>query len=353
MSTEGQLEENLDNLAPFRSGGVIPAHPLALLRDRTLDERSQRALTRYYVDSGSAGIAVGVHTTQFSIREHGLYETVLSLAAEEARNWAPRPFTLIAGVTGPTHQACSEAETARRLGYDAILLNTAWWRGHSHDEIIAHCREVAAISPLVGFALLPRAGGMHLDHSFWMEFLQIPEVVGIKIATFDRYRTLEIVRALVDAGRETDVRLYTGNDDQIITDLLSRFVLPRDGNQVEVRFIGGLLGHWSVWTHAAVNLFERIRGADETERENLLALDAPTIDANSAIYDAPSDLAGCIPGCLEILHRQGLVQGTWCLDPDLQLSPGQGLDIERVLRTYPHLADDAFVAANLSRWLDS
>lgn len=343
----------MDNLAPFRAGGVIPAHPLALTEDRTLDERSQRALTRYYVDAGSAGIAVGVHTTQFAVREHGLLEPVLALAAEEARTWAPRPLTLICGVVGRTENAVAEAQLGQSLGYDAALLNLAWWKGQPYSAILQHCREIAAIMPVIGFALLPRVGGMHLDYAFWREFMEIQGIIGVKIATFDRYRTLEIVRALVDAGQETELKLYTGNDDQIITDLLSRFVLPRDGEQVEVRFTGGLLGHWSVWTQAAVALMSRIPSAGMSERDDLLRLDAPTIDANSAIYDAPHDLAGSIPGCLDVLRRQGLVKGVWCLDPDMTLSPGQEAEIDRILNAYPHLSDDAFVASHLSRWLNT
>lgn len=340
-------------LGVFRSGTVIPAHVLALTADLRIDERRQRALTRYYLDAGVGGLAVGVHTTQFAIRAHGMYRDVLGLAAETARDWTDRPLALVAGVTGGTEQAVGEAQTASELGYTAALLNVAAWRDRPEAETLAHVREVAEVMPIVGFALLPEVGGFHLSRDFWAEFAAIPQVVGIKMAPFNRYRTIDIVRGVVDARAEERITLYTGNDDHIVADLLQPFAVPRDGETVTLRVRGGLLGHWSVWTRRAVELFERIRavpdGADIPAE--LLALDTAVTDVNAAIYDARNDFAGCIPGCHEVLRRQGLFEGTWCLDPAETLSPGQLELIDRAYRDYPDLNDDAFVAAGLERWL--
>ncbi|WP_166866854.1 dihydrodipicolinate synthase family protein [Salinibacterium sp. ZJ70] len=340
-------------LGVFRSGTVIPAHVLSLTEDLRIDERRQRALTRYYLDAGVGGLAVGVHTTQFAIRAAGLYGDVLSLAAETAHDWTDRPIALVAGVTGDTRQAAAEAQAAAGLGYTAALLNVAAWRERPEAETLAHVREIAEIMPIVGFALLPEVGGFHLSRDFWAEFASIPQVVGIKMAPFNRYRTIDIVRGVVDARAEERITLYTGNDDHIVADLLQPFAVPRDGETVTVRVRGGLLGHWSVWTKRAVEQFERLRalpdGADIPA--DLLALDTAVTDANAAVYDARNDFAGCIPGCHEVLRRQGLFAGTWCLDPNEQLSPGQLDLIDRAYRDYPELNDDEFVAAGLERWL--
>ncbi|MBN9240980.1 MAG: dihydrodipicolinate synthase family protein [Micrococcales bacterium 70-64] len=339
-------------LEVLRSGTVIPAHPLALTADRRLDPVRQRALSRYYLDAGAGGLAVGVHTTQFAIRQHGLFEPVLEIAAQAAREWTDRPVALVAGVVGDTPQALQEARTARTLGYDAVILNVAGWKGRDEREILEHCRAVAGVMPLIGFALLPEVGGFHLSYEFWREFATIPEVVAIKMAPFNRYRTLDIVRAVVDARAEERIALYTGNDDHIVLDLLQPFAIPRDGEVVTVHVRGGLLGHWSVWTSAAVAQFDQLRAAQGRDvPAALLALDSRVTDCNEAIYDAINDFAGCIPGCLEVLRRQGLVEGTWCLDPAETLSPGQLEEIERVYRSHPDLHDDEFVTAGLSAWL--
>ena len=342
-------------MALLRRGTVLPAHPLALTADRQLDRTRQRALTRYYLDAGAGGVAVGVHTTQFAIRDVGLYAPVLELAAQTVADWADGPRLLVAGVTGPTAQALEEARTARALGYHAVLLNLARLRGASEAEILEHCRAVADEMPLIGFALLPAVGGFHLSYDFWRAFAGIDNAVAIKMAPFDRYRTLDIVRAVGDAGAEGRITLYTGNDDHIVLDLLQPFVL-RDadgGGERRLRIRGGLLGHWSVWTRPAVQMLARLHalpdGADVPE--DLLALDSIVTDCNGAIYDALNDLKGCIPGCLEVLRRQGLLEGTWCLDPAETLSPGQADQIDRVHRQYPEMHDDAFVRANLHRWL--
>lgn len=337
----------------LRAGTAIPAHPLALTPERRLDERRQRALARYYIDAGSGGLAVGVHTTQFEIRDAGLYEPVLSLAIETARNWTDRPLVMIAGVVGPTEQAIREARTAVGLGYHAGLLSLAALKGRSEDDIIEHCRRVADEIPLVGFYLQPAVGGLPLDAGFWRRFCEIDNVVAIKAAPFNRYRTIDVMRGLVEAGAEERITLYTGNDDHIVLDLAVPFAIMRDGAPVTVRFRGGLLGHWSVWTRSAVVLLDRIKAAVSAGAipDDLLALDARVTDCNAAFFDVANDFHGCIAGCHEVLRRQGLLEGIWCLNPDERLGPGQKEAIDRVLDVHADLSDDAFVAANLARWL--
>ena len=337
-------------LGALREGAVIPAHPLALDARRTLDVRRQRALSRYYVDAGASGLAVGVHTTQFAIREAGLYEPVLQCAAEVAGE-VGRP--LIAGLVGGTEQALREADVARGLGYHAGLLSLAALKGVSEDELIAHCARVAQEIPLVGFYLQPAVGGVVLSADFWRRFAAIDNVVAIKIAPFNRYRTLDVIRGVVEAGAERRITLLTGNDDHIVLDLLCPYRFRRGGEEVTVRITGGLLGHWCVWTKRAVELVARVRRAtvEQAIDPALLALDAAVTDCNAAFFDAANDFAGCIAGCHEVLRRQGLLEGTWCRDAGEGLSPGQAEEIDRVYDAYPELNDDAFVAANLDRWL--
>ena len=338
-----------ETLALLRRGCVIPAHPLALDAGRRLDPRRQRALTRYYLDAGAGGLAVGVHATQFAIREAGLYELVLRVAAEEARSWAKRPVLLVGGLSGKTQQAKQEAAIARAHGYHAGMLSLASMKGASTDELIAHCAAVAGEIPLVGFYLQPAVGGIALSADFWRRFCEIDNVIAIKIAPFSRYRTLDVARGLVAARAEDRVTLYTGNDDHIVLDLLSPFAVKRGGEEVRVRIKGGLLGHWSVWTKYAVELLGRLQEAKPSEE--LLALDSKVTDANSAFFDVAHDFAGCIAGCHEVLRRQGLLEGIWCLDPKEGLSPGQAGEIDRVYADYPEMNDDAFVRANLQKWL--
>ena len=345
------------SLALLKRGTVIPAHLLALDAERRLDERRQRALSRYYLDAGVGGLAVGVHSTQFAIRECGLYQPVLELAMHEALNWEPldgrRPLVMIAGLAGPTAQALAEADIARGLGYHAGLLSLAALRDASEDVLIDHCRAVAEAMPLVGFYLQPAVGGIHLPASFWRRFAAIDNVVAIKMAPFNRYRTLDVLRGVVEAGAEERVTLYTGNDDHIVLDLLTPFTFRRDGHDVTVRIKGGLLGHWSVATRKAVDLLWRVHtaiahGSVPTE---LLALDARVTDCNAALFDVANDFRGCIAGCHEVLRRQGLLAGTWCLDPHEDLSAGQADELTRVHDAYPDLHDDAFIAEHLPRWL--
>lgn len=346
-----------ESLAVLRRGAVIPAHLLALDADRQLDRRRQRAMTRYYLDAGAGGVAVGVHSTQFAIRDVGLYEPVLELAMHTASHWEPlggrRPLCMVAGLAGRTEQAVREARIASGLGYHAGLLSLAALKGASEDELVAHCQAVADVMPLVGFYLQPAVGGIHLPMSFWQRFAAIDNVVAIKMAPFHRYRTLDVIRGVVAARAEQRVTLYTGNDDHIVLDLLAPFTFVRDGEPVTVRIRGGLLGHWSVWTHSAVQLLERIHAAVAAGQAplDLLALDSQVTDCNAALFDVAHDFHGCIAGCHEVLRRQGLLQGTWCLDPQEGLSEGQAAELTRVRRDYPHLADDAFVAQHRDRWL--
>lgn len=344
---------NSDIRKLIAEGTVLPAHPLALTAERQLDKTHQRALTRYYVDAGAGGLAVGVHTTQFAIRDVGLYRPVLELAAETAASWTKRPLAMVAGLAGPTSQATAEARTARDIGYHAGLLSLAAMKSASEDEIIAHCTAVAAEIPLVGFYLQPAVGGVILSSQFWQRFASIDNVIAIKIAPFNRYRTLDVLRGVAAAAALDRVALYTGNDDHILLDLTLPFDLRDKGITTRTYFKGGLLGHWSVWTASAIQLFERCKAARHKDSvpADLLALDARVTDCNSAFFDVANNFHGCIAGCHEVLRRHGLMQGLWCLDPNEGLSPGQKQEIDRVCREHADLSDDAFVAAHLNKWL--
>ncbi|HPA20515.1 MAG TPA: dihydrodipicolinate synthase family protein [Verrucomicrobiae bacterium] len=338
-------------------GQMIPAHPLALTAGRKLDERRQCALTRYYVASGAGGIAVGVHSTQFEIREpgHALLRPVLELAsktADEALANAPRTFAKIAGACGDTRAAVAEAELARSLGYHAVLLSLGALRDAPEEALVEHCRAVAATMPLIGFYLQPAVGGRILPYRFWRRFSEIENVVAIKIAPFNRYQTLDVVRAVAESGRK-DVALYTGNDDSIVADLVTPFAFDTPGGRAEMRIAGGLLGHWAVWARKAVELLDEIKAkrGNNTVDLALLARGVEITDCNAAFFDAANRFAGCIPGIHEVLRGQGLLAGTWCLNPHEVLSPGQADEIARVHRAYPHLNDDDFVAANVDRWM--
>jgi hypothetical protein len=346
-----QIESEVRRL--IAEGTVIPAHPLALHADRTLDPLHQRALTRYYIDAGAGGLAVGVHTTQFAIRDVGLYQPVLELAAESAVGWTKRPLALVAGLAGPTRQAVAEAQTALGIGYHAGLLSLAAMKSAGEDEIIGHCETVAREIPLVGFYLQPAVGGVVLSADFWRRFALIDNVIAIKIAPFNRYRTLDVLRGVAAAGALDRVALYTGNDDHILLDLTLPFDLRDNGVTTRAHFRGGLLGHWSVWTASAIRQFEMCRAArgKPTLPADLLALDARVTDCNSAFFDVAHDFHGCIAGCHEVLRRQGLLEGIWCLDPAEGLSPGQIHEIDRVCNEHADLSDDGFVTANLDRWL--
>jgi dihydrodipicolinate synthase/N-acetylneuraminate lyase len=352
-----------DRVSQLRSallrGLVIPAHPLALTEARRLDERRQIALTRYYCDAGAGGIAVGVHTTQFAIRDPGiqLLRPVLELAHRTVHEWcSPSCPITIAGVCGETAQAISEAELAASLDYDAALLSLAALRDRDNAYVLDHCRRVAEIIPVMGFYLQPAVGGRVLDRAFWRAFLDIDRVVAIKVAPFDRYRTMDVVAALAESGRR-DVALYTGNDDAIVADLVTPFP---GANGDTLHFAGGLLGQWAVWTKSAVDLLHRCHTMTRCERTaetrnevlQLLALGAELTEVNAALFDPSHQFAGCIAGIHGVLRRQGLLAGRWCLDPHEDLSPGQMEEIDRVLARYAHLSGDWFVRENLDRWLD-
>ncbi len=330
----------------LREGLAIPAHPLALNANRKLDERRQRALTRYYLAAGAGGIAVGVHTTQFAIRDPkiGLLKPVLELAADAAGR---SDVVKIAGVCGKLNQALAEAKLAAELGYDAALLSLGDLRDEDVADLLKHARAVAAVIPIIGFYLQPSVGGRALSFDFWEQFVDIENVVAIKIAPFNRYQTLDVVRAVSQGGRANDIALYTGNDDNILVDLLTRF----DFGAGPIRIVGGLLGHWAVWTKSAVSYLATAKRQTDAVPGHLLTLAQQITDANAALFDPAHKFHGCIPGIHEILRRQGFLEGRWCLDPAEELSPGQMEEIDRVCRLYPHLQDDNFVREHIDEWL--
>lgn len=343
--------------AALRDGLVIPAHPLALTSDRQLDERRQRALTRYYLDSGAGGIAVAVHSTQFEIRDPsvGLFEPVLRLAAEEVERCAPdRPFLKVAGVCGPVEQAVKEAKTAAGYGYDIALVSMGGLPELTEDQHLDRIREIAGIMPVFGFYLQPSVGGRSFSFGFWRKLADIEGVVGIKMAPFNRYQTIDVVRAVCESPRREEIVLYTGNDDNIVADLLTVYRFPVQGRIVEKRIVGGLLGHWAVWTHKAVELLEAVKKVRQGSVVPVewLTRNVEITDSNAAFFDPSHGFHGCIPGIHEVLRRQGLLAGRWCLNPEEELSPGQMEEIDRVYRAYPHLNDDAFVASRLHKWLE-
>ncbi len=341
----------------LNAGTVIPAHPLALNTDRRLDEHRQRALTRYYIAAGAGGLAVGVHTTQFAIRDPsiGLFEHVLKLAAEEmdrADRTRTAPLIRIGGICGETAQAVREARLLKDLRYTAGLLSLAAVRNSDDVGLIAHCREVAAILPIFGFYLQPAVGGRVLSYRFWREFAEIENVVAIKIAPFNRYQTLDVVRAVAESGR--NIALYTGNDDNIVADLVTPYAFQIGGRLQERRIVGGLLGHWAVWTKRAVELLNECHSAARPGGpvpQRLLQRNVEVTDCNAAFFDVPNQFAGCIAGLHEVLRRQGLLESIWCLDPNEALSPGQREEIDRVYQAYPHLNDDDFVREGRDAWL--
>jgi len=347
-----QLSEALKDL--LMKGTVIPAHPLALNSDRKLDEKHQRALTRYYIDSGAGGIAVGVHTTQFEIRlpKYNLYERVLRIAAEEVKaSKIKRPFINVAGIVGPTDQAVNEAKIARSLNYDLGLLSNGGLPGYTEDQLIERVARVSEIIPVFGFYLQPAVGGRILSFDFWKKFAANQNVHAIKVAAFNRYQTLDVVRAVCQSERVDDIALYTGNDDNIVADLLTPYRFEHNGKVVVKKFVGGLLGHWAFWTKKAVELLEQLKEIDPKSMGTMLARGIEITDTNAAAFDPANHYHGCITGINEVLRRQGLLRTNLCLEDKEQLSPGQAEEIDRVYKAYPHLHDDAFVKENLKSWL--
>jgi dihydrodipicolinate synthase/N-acetylneuraminate lyase len=346
-----------DIIRLLHEGTVIPALPLVLDKNRRLDERRQRSLIRYYLDAGAGGVAVGVHTTQFEIRLPGfnLYKPVLDIAREEFDRFDARsaqPVIRIAGAIGMTSQAVAEAELALNSGFHAVLLSLAAFSNASNDIILEHCRAVAEVIPIVGFYLQPAVGGRKLDVDFWREFARIDNVIAIKIAPFNRYQTLDVVRGVAESGRAGQIALYTGNDDNILVDLLTEYQFELQNTTLKIRIVGGLLGHWAVWTRQAVRLLEKVRNGEfDTNTREALILANQITDCNAAFFDAANNFAGCITGIHEVLRRQGLLEGTWTLNEGEDLSPGQKKEIDRVYAAYPHLSDDEFVRRNTDRWL--
>lgn len=344
-------------LDALHKGAVIPALPLALKKTRKLDEKRQRALIRYYLDAGAGGVAVAVHTTQFAIRspEVNLFLPLLEIAREEFDRFykqSGKPVIRIAGAIGKTSQALKEAAAAHDNGFHAVLLSLAAFQDSSNKEILNHCKKIAEIIPLVGFYLQPAVGGRVLDVNFWREFARIPGVIAIKIAPFNRYYTLDVVRGVAESGRGDEIALYTGNDDNILVDLLSEYRISVGDHIIKKRIAGGLLGHWAVWTKAAVDLLESVHsGKFEKDIRSTLILANKITDCNAAFFDTANNFRGCITGLHEVLRRQGLFEGIWTIDRDEKLSPGQKAEIDRVYRAYPELNDDNFVTANIDRWM--
>jgi hypothetical protein len=335
-------------------GTVIPAHPLALDSNRKLDEKSQRALTRYYIEAGAGGVAVGVHTTQFEIRlpKYNLFEKVLSIASEEIeRANLKRPFIKVAGITGPTDQAVREAKIARSLNYDLGLLSNGGLPGYTEEQLIERVARVSEIIPVFGFYLQPAVGGRILSFEFWKKFAANQNVHAIKVAAFNRYQTLDVVRAVCQSDRVDEIALYTGNDDNIVADLLTPYRFESNGKVVEKKFVGGLLGHWAFWTKKAVDLLDQVKDMDPKSTGNMLARGIEITDSNAAVFDPMNEYHGCVSGINEVLRRQGLLKTNLCLEEKEHLSPGQAEEIDRVYRAYPHLHDDSFVKEHLGSWL--
>ncbi|MCK0147164.1 dihydrodipicolinate synthase family protein [Arenibacter sp. F26102] len=346
-----------DVLEALQKGVVIPALPLALNKERKLDERRQRALMRYYLDAGAGGVAVAVHSTQFEIREpeFDLFEPILRIAKEEFDAFTRKtgkPIIRIAGIIGKTKQALGEVESAMANGYHAALLSLGAFKDATNEEILEHCRAVAEKIPVIGFYLQPAVGGRKLDVDFWRAFANIENVVAIKMAPFNRYQTLDVVRGVAESDRPHEVTLYTGNDDNILIDLLSEYQIEVGGKVVKKRIVGGLLGHWAVWTKAAVKLLDGVqKGEYDNDVQKVITRSIQITDTNAAFFDPAHNFSGCIPGIHEVLRRQGLLEGLWTLNEDEALSPGQLEEIDRVYGAYPHLNDDKFVAENIDRWL--
>jgi len=347
-----KISKNINDV--LKKGVAIPANPTALTKELKLDERRQRALSRYYLDAGSGGLAIGVHTSQFEIREAGLYKPILELGKEEIDSFSKRnnkEIVRISGVLGKTKQATIEATISAELGYDAVLLSLAAFKNETNETIIQHCKAIAEIIPLIGFYLQPAVGGRVLDSNFWREFSKIENVVAIKMAPFNRYQTMDVIRGVAESGRADEIALYTGNDDNIIPDLLTEYEIPVGDKIIKKRIVGGLLGHWAVWTKTAVDYFNKVKEASAKDIPQLLTLGAKVTDANSAFFDVKNNFVGSIAGIHEVLRRQGFFEEIITISPKEKLSAGQIAEIERVYKSYPELNDDNFVAENIDKWL--
>lgn len=326
-------------------GAFIPAHPLALNSDLSIDEESQRGLTRYYISCGVDGIAIGVHTTQFEIRDpkYNYYETVLRIASEEIDNSEiDGSFIKVAGVCGPVSQAIQEAEIAKKHGYHLGLLSMGGLGSISEDDLIERTKAVAKVIPVFGFYLQPAVGGRILSYQFWEKFCEIENVCAIKVAPFNRYYTLDVVRAICNSTREKEIALYTGNDDNIVNDLITPYEFKVEERYVKKRIVGGLLGHYAVWTKKSVEIFNQIKEGirnDKLDYNEILKIGVDITDMNAALFDVNNNFKGSISGIHEVLRRQGLMKGIWCLNPKEKLSLGQNEEITRVINQYNHLID--------------
>ncbi|PTQ57355.1 MAG: 4-hydroxy-tetrahydrodipicolinate synthase [Candidatus Carbobacillus altaicus] len=340
--------------ARLLDGLVIPAHPLLLTEGRALDERRQRALARYYLAAGAGGLAVGVHTTQFALHDDPeMYARVLTIAKEVVARERPEAL-LIAGVSGSLAQAVREAELARRLGYDLALVIPNGVPNCDPERHLMRLKAVGEVIPLFGFYLQPAVGGCSFGFDYWREVAAIPNVYAIKVAAFNRYFTLDVVRAVGLSERYREIALYTGNDDNIIVDLLTPYPVKRETETVVLHFVGGLLGQWAVWTKTAVRMLDKIKKARSSGQIPLgwLKRNAELTEINGALFDVHHAFRGSIAGIHEALRRDGLADGLWFLDPEEGLSPGQAEAIERIYLTYPEWRDDAFIRDHLKRWLD-
>jgi len=351
------MDRHTKALEMLHNGIVIPANPLALNAERKFDEKRQRMVTRYYLDAGAGGIAVAVHTTQFEIREpqFNLFEIVLKTAVEEIEKFENdnnKTIVRVAGVCGKIEQAVKEAQIAKNYGYDVVLLSPGGLNELTEDEMVERTKAVAGIMPVIGFYLQPSVGGRVFTYNYWERICEIDNVVAIKSAPFNRYLTLDLVRAASLSSRNEKIALYTGNDDNIVLDLITKYNFTVDGKNYEKRFVGGLLGHWSVWTKSAVDMFDTLKKAIESNSitTEILSLAIEVTDTNAAFFDTTNGFKGCIAGLHEVLRRQGLFEGIWCLNPNETLSDGQMEEIDRVYKMYPHLNDDEFVRSNLEKW---
>lgn len=341
----------------LKSGTVIPATPLALDENRNFDEYSQRLLMKYYLNCGVGGIATAVHSTQFEIRdpEVQLFEPILKLVSDEIadfENKTGKVIVKVAGVCGKTEQAVKEAELAKKYGYDAVLLSPGGLNDLPESELIERTKAVAGVMPVIGFYLQTAVGGRRFSYNYWQQICEIPNVVAIKAAPFNRYMSLDVARAAALSSRSDEITLYTGNDDNIVIDLLTTYKFDVDGKHYEKGFEGGLLGHWSVWTKRAVELFEKCKqekGKDSISAEMLSLANAVT-DSNAVLFDGANGFAGCIPGLHYVLKKQGLMKTLNCINPNEVLSCGQAEEIERIYDMYPSLVDDDFVKENIENW---
>jgi hypothetical protein len=345
------MSANLQNR--LRDGVVIPAHPLALDDEGAVDLRAQRALTRYYLAAGVHGVAVGVHTTQFELHEdRGLLTEVWRLAATTADESGRAPV-LVAGLTGDTADAVVEGQIAVEAGYEVALLCPWGMADVTEAAMVERARAVGEVLPTIGFYLQESVGGRRLGRDYWRRLFDLESVVAVKTAPFDRYRTNDVVQALLEHDRWDEVAVLTGNDDNIVHDLITPYRRQVCGQEREVRATGGLLGQWAVGARAAVDVVARVAQAMASGAvpTSILRSAAEFVDVNAAVFDVDHDFAGCVAGVNEVLRQQGLVPTVRCLGKRDILSPGQAEQIAQVRERYPNVLDEEFVATHRDDWL--